>query len=308
MTRYVARARSQDRDDPTTATVQLRDGEEGPVSRASGAESYEETRAAVDRAFDELELRPESENLKKKAAPPPPGTQPPAEALRHTVAFHFTFSVPIRKASDLTAFEQAVDWAVEENFTREGYKCLWAVHGEDVKGEGEGRHGHAHAHMVVKAESDEPGGQRLRFGGGGQGRDVRDFRENFAARARDVGLTAASTWREDRAEVREAVAEGREVLRPHRDYGRARSKLAERAPDWALAYEPAAVSRRRLAARRRQTGADPWPTEPPPPEGLQRLTPRRREAAEASGTGPGASRSAPGRALRGSWRGGVDVA
>ena len=105
-------------------------------------------------------------------------------------------------------------------------------------------------------------------------RDVRDLRESFAEHARAAGLTAEATWREDRAEVREGVAEGREVLRPHRDHGR--RALAQRAPDWSLAYEATAATRRVEARQRRRAGEPPWPSEPPRPQGLARVLPRRR--------------------------------
>ena len=166
-----------------------------------------------------------------------------AEDLRNRVAYHFAFSTPVRGHADRLAFELAVRNAVEENFTDAGQRCLWAVHGGDVAGEGESGHGHVHAHMIVKARNEDTGRQ-LQLGKRGD-RDVRDLRESFAEHARAAGLTAEATWREDRAEVREGVAEGREVLRPHRDHGR-------------------------------RAGEPPWPSEPPRPQGLARVLPRRR--------------------------------
>ena len=290
MVRYVARARKSDRDDPTVAAVKLRDGEGEVLSRTDAAESFAGVRAAVDGAFEGLELTPEAENLKKDAAPSPPaappagdlepapeveiapgGAAPPAGDLSRRQAYHFTFSAPLRQRAELIAFEEAARAAIEENFTDAGHRCLWAVHGEDVAGEGETQHGHAHVHMVVKA-GHENGGPRLQIGAAG--RDVRELRESFAAHAREAGLTAESTWREDRAEVRDGVAEGTAVLRPHRDHSR--SQLARRAPDWALAYEPVAIARREAARVRRKADEPAWPSEPPPPgEGLERLLPRR---------------------------------
>ena len=292
MVRYVARARKSDRDDRAVAAVKLRDGEGEVLSRADRAESFAAVRAAVDGAFEDLELTPEAENLKKDAMPAsssgapgsptdedveaaPPGEEPEsapgAEDLSRRQAYHFTFSVPLRRRVELIAFEEAARAAIEENFTDAGYRCLWAVHDDDVPGEGDTRHGHAHVHMVVKAEH-ESGGPRLQIGAAGS--DVRDLRESFASHAREAGLTAESTWREDRAEVRDGVAEGTEVLRPHRDHSR--SQLARRAPDWALAYEPVAIARRELSRARRKADEPAWPSEPPPPgESLERLLPRR---------------------------------
>ena len=123
-----------------------------------------------------------------------------------------------------------------------------AVHGGDVAGEGESGHWHVHAHMIVKAKNEDTG-RLLHLSRDPGDRDVRDLRESFAEHARAAGLTAEATWREDRAEVREGVAEGREVLRPHRDHGR--RALAQRAPDWSLAYE-ATVATRRVEARQRR--------------------------------------------------------
>ena len=76
MVRYVARARKSDRDDPTVAAVKLRDGEGEVLSRTDAAESFAGVRAAVDGAFEGLELTPEAENLKKDAAPAPPAAPP----------------------------------------------------------------------------------------------------------------------------------------------------------------------------------------------------------------------------------------
>ena len=76
MVRYVARSRKADRDDPTVAAVKLRDGEGEVLSRTDAAESFAGVRAAVDGAFEGLELTPEAENLKKDAAPSPPAAPP----------------------------------------------------------------------------------------------------------------------------------------------------------------------------------------------------------------------------------------
>ena len=76
MVRYVARARKSGSDDPTVAAVKLRDGEGEVLSRTDAAESFAGVRAAVDGAFEGLELTPEAENLKKDAAPAPPAAPP----------------------------------------------------------------------------------------------------------------------------------------------------------------------------------------------------------------------------------------
>ena len=272
MVRYVARVRKKDRNDPTVGAVQLRDGEGEVLTRALADEGFEETRARVDAAFEELELVPEGENLKAGSTPPEDGAPPPAEDLRHRQTYHFSFSTPMREPGDLLLFEEATAAAVRENFTDARHKCLWAVHGADVAAEGESVHGHAHAHLVVKAGHD--GGRRRLDLSRKAGGDVRDLRESFAEHARAAGLTAAATWREDRAEVREGVAAGEAVLRPHRDHRR--SRLGRRAPEWALAYEPRAVTRWAEARKRRDAGEPAWPQAPRPPEGLERLAPRRR--------------------------------
>lgn len=277
MVRYAARVRKQDRDDPSVSRVQLFDGDGEVLNRADLAESFEAAREAADRAFEALRLRREEDNLKaaarKRRREAAEAGAPPAEDLRNVVAYHFAFSVPIRQASDLVNFELAVRGGVEENFTDKGYDCLWAIHGGEVAGEGESAHAHVHAHMVVKAEH-RWGGRRLRFGSDPGGRDVKDFRESFAEHARAMGLAAEATWREDRAEVRRGVAEGRETLRPHRDHKR--SRLARRAPDWALAYEPAAIRRREESRLRRQDGEPAWPSGASRPVGLSRILEKLR--------------------------------
>ena len=259
MVRYVARARKSDRDDPTVAAVKLRDGEGEVLSRTDAAESFAGVRAAVDGAFEGLELTPEAENLKKDAAPWPPAAPPAGRSGARAGGGDCRPAAPRRppgicpavkpitspfrrrcaSAPNSSPSRKRRGRRSRRNFTDAGHRCLWAVHGEDVAGEGETQHGHAHVHMVVKA-GHENGGPRLQIGAAG--RDVRELRESFAAHAREAGLTAESTWREDRAEVRDGVAEGTAVLRPHRDHSR--SQLARRAPDWALAYEPVAIARR----------------------------------------------------------------
>ena len=239
-------------------------------------------RAEQSRAAGEVEDPDEAAGLEA----PEPAAGPDIEDLRHRQVYHFTFSTPLARPGDPALFELAVEAAVEENFTDRGHRALWAVHGGGVKGEGESPHGHAHAHIVVKARNEDTG-RYLNIGRHEGARDVRDLRESFAEHAREVGLTAEATWREDRAEVRDAVAGGTEVLRPHRDHRR--STVGRQAPDWALAYEPSAIARREVARSRRKAGEPAWPEAPVPAQGLERLRPPRRRR-RRGGAGPAQAR------------------
>ena len=96
MVRYVARARKSDRDDPTVAAVKLRDGEGEVLSRTDAAESFAGVRAAVDGAFEGLELTPEVEPAPEVEIAPG-GRRRAAGDLSRRQAYHFTFSAPLRQ-------------------------------------------------------------------------------------------------------------------------------------------------------------------------------------------------------------------
>ena len=256
---YVGRVRPQDRDDPGCARVRLHDETGAVLSRAEPGESFAQTRAATGSAVAGLALTAEGDNLKRSAPAARAGAAIAARDLRHSVAHHLAFSVGLRDPGEAELAEAACAAAVREVFGAEGYRCLWAMHGAEVAGAKGSRHHHVHVHMIVKA-AHEFGGPRLRFGTGGV--DVHDLRGIFAATARAAGLAAAATRREDRAEVRAAVAEGRAVLRPHRDRSRragAATALERRAPLWALANQAAMEERRAAARGRAARGDSPWP-------------------------------------------------
>ena len=274
---YVGRVRPQDRDDPGCAGVRLRDETGAVLSRGGVEDDFERTREAVRRAFEALDLPTEAENRKRAAAD---DEAPRADELRHTVVHHLAFSVRLREPGEAGRAELAAEAAIREAFGAEGYRCLWAMHDEKVAGAPGSGHAHVHFHAIVKA-TQEHGGRRLRFGPGAV--DIQDLREVFAGYASAVGLDAQATRREDREELRRAVADGDAVLRPHRlrSPARQRSALARRAPLWALEHEAALQRRRATAQRRRDSGRPAWPeppaaAPPPAPGPLDRALGRRR--------------------------------
>ena len=282
---YVGRVRPADRDDGALGRVRLHDETGAVLSRAEPAEDFEETRSRTREAFEGLGLPADSANLKRTG--PLAGPVRP-EDLRHVVVHHLVFSVRLRHPDEADAAEAATAAAVREAFGAEGYRCLWAMHDAGVPGAPGSGHRHVHFHILAKA-AHEHGGRRLSF----RRADIDGLRACFADYTRLAGLAGEASRREDRAEVRAAVADGEAVLRPHRSRPRAagRTSLGREVPGWALANEPAMLRRQEAARRRRAAGAPAWPAAPRGPMSdtpamVERLFGRRRRRRPKSAAEP----------------------
>ena len=234
MMRYVARVREQDREGPA---VVFRDGAGDPVPEFEHGDFSRRRKAAKD-AWASMELIPDEENLTGRSqhmAPVERARLPLAERLSKRQAFHFVFSARLDHPDQKRAMEEAVAATVRDLFAGEGHMAWQALHDEPVEG---GGHAHAHVHVIVKARPDFDGGQPLRFEPDGV--RLQEIRQTFADYARLTGLQVEARQREDREEVREAIAEGRERLRPHtswnRKVGRETNRVGNplvRTPGWA---------------------------------------------------------------------------
>ena len=289
MMRYVARVRKQDRDGPE---VVLRDGAGDPVPGSETGDFSRRREAARD-AWDSMDLIPDEENLTGRSrdmAPVERSRMPLAERLSKRQAFHFVFSARLDHPDQKRAMEEAVAATVRDLFTGEGHMAWQALHDDPVEG---GGHSHAHVHVIVKARPEYEGGAPIRFEPDGV--RLQEIRQTFADYARLTGLQVEAKQREDREEVREAVAEGRERLRPHATRGNRTGRQPQRVgnplvrtPGWAATR---GLDRGRILA----PGTGKRPEKPsavsPSPAGLsqdetpasglttlwQRLRPRRRK-------------------------------
>ncbi len=271
MIQYVARVRREDAGRSDLARVRLYDELGAPLARVEPGEPYAETRRRVAEAVAGFGLKPDADNLSARGRQQLEGGEgeklPPARRLRHRQAFHFTFSLPVGRPQDLELVELAAATAIREAFAAEGYRALWAMHDEAVAGARAAGHAHAHIHIVVKAQSEE-GARRLRFDP--RGEELQRLRRLFAAAAEQAGLACTATQREDRAELREAVAAGREPLRPHQElYQRQTGPRTRdpylRVPRWAAAEMGAARRRQAEAAERARRGFPRWRPKPAEP-------------------------------------------
>lgn len=141
----------------------------------------------------------------------------------------------------LALLEEAVRGFVFEAFAGQGWPAFWVIHHDGAQ---------PHAHIVLRAENIF--GERIRFDK--QGEAIDGFREIFTRHARECGIDLVAERREDRAELRPAILEGREAVRP--DVPMVEKKLGHRdillqAPSWYQAEGEGYERRRRRDAERR---------------------------------------------------------
>ncbi len=183
------------------------------------------------------------------------------ERLHHVQGWHFVFSIvgDDDDAETVDALRRAAAVTIDANFTRKGYRVLWAPHFD--------RPGRPHVHVVVKALSELGG--RLHCDRHGDLFDT--LRSDFAANLFAAGLSFHAARREDRREVRTRIMAGEEELRWPK--GRGDGDLPRRAPRWFAYFGPELVRRLEPPLPPRQ---DAWwrrlaqkvvgkPADPPPP-------------------------------------------
>lgn len=201
--RYIGRLREGDRD---VAVVRDEFGRRVP-------------RAEIMARVEDWGLDDDRANASKTARENPLATLGERARLRNVQAWHLVLSVTIAD-DDTDKLVLAATAMIDECFTRQGYRCLWALHLD--------RPGRPHVHVVVKAVSEF--GSRLRFDVHGDYLDT--LRAEFAECLRMAGLNFDGVRREDRPDLRNRIAAGDEALRPAWRLDRGDGDLFRRAPGW----------------------------------------------------------------------------
>lgn len=182
------------------------------------------------------------------------------DRLKHAQAVHLTWSVNGEAEppgpGTRRALANATLAAMDELFSRRGYRGLWAIHDEhpapDARRAPDRRAAvHPHVHILVPTLS--AAGDALVV----DRNFLDDARAVIARHARREGLNVTAERREDRPEVRERVIAGEERLRKSWRRGQTRdgrSGLATHAPLWFVRHG-AGYERRRAALRLLRTEA-----------------------------------------------------
>lgn len=212
--RYVARLRERDKRDGEYGSIPLWD-EYGMSVSTDEAVVLTET----------WELTPDEDNLSKAAREHMKRNDLAAlhamkgrDRLYHNQVWHFMFSIKEDGDDDATsdAFCASVRATVDEIFSANGYKVLWALH--------KGHTDHLHAHVIVRARSEF--GRRL--SDKVYGWDFHIIRSSFAKHLQSAGLDYTATRRIDRTPLREQIMAGMEPLKMGREvWGRGRDKYAQ---------------------------------------------------------------------------------
>ncbi len=296
--RYVGRL-GEDMSDPEAPgqpigdrDVRLFDGTGLPIARNEAR-----------RVLESWDLLTDAENLtgrakKARDAGEPWAALPDGERLRLVQVRHLVYSAHARDAWEERLLEAATIAAVRETLVAMGHRAIVGMHREHG--------GHPHVHVIVRAENDDPGGERLRFRP--DGRLVDGLRETFSRHCREIGLAADGSRWSDRGEVIAAAERGELPMRaaaPQRKPGRpvrrgrgaGPGRLAEASPDWWAEFGADALlrmqSRRRRAravfeAHRAGVAPDRMPPAPVPAPLVVRQTDGPGKAV-AVGAGTGAS-------------------
>ncbi len=297
MVDYVGRNRAQDRANDI----------EQPVMRDENGTAVA-VRDAHRRLRDTWDLRRDHENLSKVARAATPEQRREMtndERLYRRQAAHLMVSLQMRDEGDARAFEMAMLKGVHDLFgagaaagggrqfdnpgagapaggsrlfnnpgagAPGGRPALWAIHTDH------GGDGLIHAHILVATKGHD--GRQMRIGR----RELLLMRGYFTAQMQDMGLEVEATQREDRPDLRDAIATGREPLRkdtvrqPGRD--KPMANVMARAPDWAMSYgvDYTAERSRILGARVRGTDSDDATADktvpPPGPDPLDMALPK----------------------------------
>lgn len=217
LVRYVARVREGDQSEPRVSLYagtgdQLLDGE---------SLDFSQSKKAAQAVFENFGLEYDSENVTADGQ------------LKSPIIYHLTASYPVvENLKQVAAVEQAVGAAVQDLFQSKGYPAIWAMHNcprasePDHRGDG---HGDVHVHILVRARSDNPHKDRLRF----DRSDLEALRSVFTFYGQDAGLDVEASRVSDRQDVRDWVA------RDDVAFGRVNSgrydglgNLSVRAPGW----------------------------------------------------------------------------
>lgn len=213
----------------------------------------------IAQALESWELLADGDNLSRRArraGEVQRALMPVGERLRLRQALHAVFSAVISGGAAKGAFREAARAAIVEAFVNRGHRVIWAIHDDHP--------GRVHVHMVVESRrkpdvGDREAARRLRS----EHDTPERVRRLFVRHAWARGLDVVATMRQDRTDLRKAIAEGREWLRPSSTtafearQGQMLNRLILAAPRWS-ARELLGYERRRArqsAARRRLADA-----------------------------------------------------
>lgn len=203
-------------------------------------------KAAIDAEIASWRLAPDRDNLSPAARVASPEERKAMDAkvrLRRNQAVHLIYSVPSRSTSDPEKLRAAVRAGLSETFGDAGYRYVFTIHTEHSA--------RPHAHIIAKTTSEgysgrKPRALRIRVG------EWQTLRHVLTRQAQQHGIDVVATRREDRAELRQDIVNGREPLRADRSWHQ-RSKthqgrvFEKAAPAWYRAHG-AAYERRRAEA------------------------------------------------------------
>lgn len=160
------------------------------------------------------------------------------ERLKELRAWHVVISTPCdgTDAESVAARQRAafLCWA-DEILGQDGRRYVWAQHLDDP----------ARPHIHVVFHPKDMNGRSIHFDR--QGRLLDEWRAEWARQGMTMGLDVLASRREDRSELREAIADGKERLRlslPRSAYYGKRKPLSEKVPLWIARYGQAMEARR----------------------------------------------------------------
>jgi hypothetical protein len=253
------------------ARTRLHDATEAslPMINEEGRELRGATVAAEIRSW---ELSPDAENLSpaaRRAGARERVAMPDGERLQRRQAAHLIFSIPAHARADADRLDRSVRTGLAETLGEGGFRYVYAIHTDHSS--------RPHAHIIVKAQSEPfrtAGGaiksRQLRLGPA----ELEAMRQVMTRHAQQLGLSVTATRREDRAELRQEILDGRAPLRANKSMHQATIQTRQgrtferRAPRW-YAEHGYDYERRRLAAVG-QEPSSPVPTEPSRAPGLFR--------------------------------------
>jgi hypothetical protein len=242
--RYIGRARDSDH---------AAGKEPLPLENESGDQIF--GKAVIDAELASWSLKPDGDNLTaaaRRLTPEERQTTPVEKRLLYRQAAHLIFSIPARSPSDPEKLRATVRAGLAETVGEAGYRYVFAIHTDHSA--------RPHAHIIIKAtaelerDSMEKRVPRLRLGPS----ELQTLRHVLTQHAQQHGIDVIATRREDRAELRQDIVDGKEPLRANRSWHRRlqtkQGRVFEKsAPGWYQLHGPSYERRRALATDTRPT-------------------------------------------------------
>gem|GEM_PF-3019510 len=212
--RYVARLRPQDKRDCIYGTVPLWDEFGVPVSTSEALEIHETWKLKEDADNLSKPARDYLANGDMKGFHAMPGR----DRLSNVQVKHYVLSIEEDGSEPHVekSFQAAVWATIDEVFTAQGHKVLWAMH----KGHTE----HLHAHVLIKNFSKFDRCLDTDI----HGNFLHGLRDVYACHLQNTGLNYQATRRIDRRRLRERILAGDEPLKQDVPPWRSKDGLRDR--------------------------------------------------------------------------------